>query len=258
MKRVCSRGAADVAVAAPATAPDRRRLPLTLDEAIAQGLANSQRLAELAGARRGRRLRGRRAARRALPAGRAAGGLHPHQPRRRVRRSPRPGGRAQVVYPDIPDNYRTRLDLQWPIYTGGRADALERAARAERGAIAQGSRRGPRRPAPGDHPRVLGARDRARGRGACCERSLDARRRARADVRARLDVRADSAQRRLVGRGAGVAPAAARRSRRPASAASPRPISRRLTGNDAAPVDAERRRHRPAAAAPPTAARPPT
>jgi outer membrane protein TolC len=36
-----------------------------------------------------------------------------------------------VVYPDIPDNYRTRLDLQWPIYTFGRADALERAARAE-------------------------------------------------------------------------------------------------------------------------------
>jgi outer membrane protein TolC len=36
-----------------------------------------------------------------------------------------------VVYPDIPDNYRTRLDLQWPIYTGGRTDALERSARAE-------------------------------------------------------------------------------------------------------------------------------
>ncbi len=46
-----------------------------------------------------------------------------------------PGRAPQVVYPDIPDNYRTRLDLQWPIYTGGRADILERAARAERGAI---------------------------------------------------------------------------------------------------------------------------
>jgi outer membrane protein len=31
----------------------------------------------------------------------------------------------------VPDNYRTRLDLQWPIYTGGRLDASERAARAE-------------------------------------------------------------------------------------------------------------------------------
>ena len=42
-----------------------------------------------------------------------------------------PGGSFQVIYPDIPDNYRTRLDLQWPIYTGGRTDALLRAARAE-------------------------------------------------------------------------------------------------------------------------------
>ena len=37
----------------------------------------------------------------------------------------------RVLYPDIPDNWRTRIDLQWPIYTGGRLDALERAARAE-------------------------------------------------------------------------------------------------------------------------------
>jgi outer membrane protein len=41
------------------------------------------------------------------------------------------GGPPRVLYPDIPDNWRTRLDLQWPIYTGGRLDALERAARAE-------------------------------------------------------------------------------------------------------------------------------
>jgi outer membrane protein TolC len=41
------------------------------------------------------------------------------------------GGPPLVIYPDIPDNFRTRLDLQWPIYTGGRTDALLRAARAE-------------------------------------------------------------------------------------------------------------------------------
>jgi outer membrane protein len=41
------------------------------------------------------------------------------------------GAPPQVLYPDVPDNYRTRLDLQWPIYNGGRTDALERAARAE-------------------------------------------------------------------------------------------------------------------------------
>ena len=44
---------------------------------------------------------------------------------------PGPGGRPMVVYPDAPNNYRIRLDLQWPIYNGGQTDALERAARAE-------------------------------------------------------------------------------------------------------------------------------
>jgi outer membrane protein len=42
-----------------------------------------------------------------------------------------PINRVQIIYPDVPDNYRTRLDLQWPIYTGGRLDALERAARID-------------------------------------------------------------------------------------------------------------------------------
>jgi outer membrane protein TolC len=37
-----------------------------------------------------------------------------------------------VVYPDVPDNFRARLDLQWLFYSGGRVDALERAAHAER------------------------------------------------------------------------------------------------------------------------------
>jgi outer membrane protein len=46
-----------------------------------------------------------------------------------------PGGR--VIYPDIPDNIRSRVDLQWPIYTGGRLPALTRAAAAETSAIAQ-------------------------------------------------------------------------------------------------------------------------
>ena len=44
---------------------------------------------------------------------------------------PGPTGVPRVLYPDVPDNYRARLDLQWPIYNGGRSDALERAAGAE-------------------------------------------------------------------------------------------------------------------------------
>jgi outer membrane protein TolC len=45
-----------------------------------------------------------------------------------------PGGALKpptVIYPDVPDNWRTRVDLQWPIYTFGRFRALERAARSE-------------------------------------------------------------------------------------------------------------------------------
>ena len=44
---------------------------------------------------------------------------------------PAPDGVFRVLYPDAPDNYRARVDAQWPIYNGGRTDALERAARAE-------------------------------------------------------------------------------------------------------------------------------
>jgi outer membrane protein TolC len=49
---------------------------------------------------------------------------------------PGPTGIPRVLYPDVPDNYRTRLDLQWPIYSGGRVDAVARAARAEAAALA--------------------------------------------------------------------------------------------------------------------------
>jgi outer membrane protein len=109
-------------------------LPLTLDDAIAQGLANSRRLAEIAA--------------RAEAADFAVAGRHAsEQPSITLQGGytrtnhvdifaiSAPGGPLQVVYPDIPDNFRTRLDLQWPIYTGGRGDALERAARAERSAL---------------------------------------------------------------------------------------------------------------------------
>ncbi len=44
---------------------------------------------------------------------------------------PQPNFTRLVVYPDIPDNVTSRLSFQWPIYTAGRIDALERAAIAE-------------------------------------------------------------------------------------------------------------------------------
>jgi outer membrane protein len=45
-----------------------------------------------------------------------------------------PNQPPRLLYPDAPDNYRARLDLQWPIYSAGRAGALVRAAGAERDA----------------------------------------------------------------------------------------------------------------------------
>ena len=44
---------------------------------------------------------------------------------------PQPDGTRLVVYPDIPDNFSSRVGFQWPIFTAGRTDALERAAEAE-------------------------------------------------------------------------------------------------------------------------------
>ena len=109
---------------------------LTLDEAIARGLQTSQRLAELQARTEG--AEAAEAARRAagMPSVGVIGGYtrtnHVDEFGLTV-----PGQPPRIIYPDIPDNVRARLDLQWPIYTGGRADALERAARAERKATGE-------------------------------------------------------------------------------------------------------------------------
>lgn len=108
-------------------------LRLTLQEALARAEQNSLRVAELqaradaAGAVEA----GRQAADRPLLA--LAGGYtrtnHVEEFAVAVPNLP-----PRILYPDVPDNYRARLDLQWPVYTAGRSDALERAARAERDA----------------------------------------------------------------------------------------------------------------------------
>jgi len=48
-----------------------------------------------------------------------------------------PGTALRVIFPDIPNNYRSRIDLQWPIYTAGRLQGLTRAATAEAEAAGQ-------------------------------------------------------------------------------------------------------------------------
>ena len=116
------------------TVADGAVIPLSLEDAQARALSASHRLAEARARQQGADaiVRGREAAQRPIVT--ASGGYTRtnHVTEFVV---PTPTG-TRVLYPDVPDNWRSRLDMQWPIYTGGRADALERAARAEAGAIA--------------------------------------------------------------------------------------------------------------------------
>ncbi len=119
--------------ALPAAAQDAQEpvpSPLTLDEALSRAAATSHRLAEL---------RAREGAARSAATGRGAERLPVVGAQVGYTRTnhvdafgvPEPDGTLNVIYPDVPDNYRSRLELQWPIYTGGRLEALERAASAE-------------------------------------------------------------------------------------------------------------------------------
>jgi len=103
---------------------------LTLDAAIARALEASHRIGEL---------RARQDVARATWEGRQAADRPQVSAQAGYTRTNHveafgiglPGRAFEVIYPDIPNNYRTRLDLQWPIYTFGRTSALERLARAE-------------------------------------------------------------------------------------------------------------------------------
>ena len=114
---------------AEAPASPASTVRLTLDEAVARAVAVSHRIGEG---------RARQDAAAAAIDGRAAAnmptvsamagyvrtnhivpfGLPPEKP-------------TAIIYPDIPDNWRTRIDMQWPVYTFGRFESLERAARSE-------------------------------------------------------------------------------------------------------------------------------
>ena len=124
--------AAQAASAQPAARP-AEPVParLTLEQALARADTESHRLAEL---------RAREGAAGAVLAARRAADLPVVSAQAGYQRTNhveefgllQPDGSIGILYPDVPDNWRTRLDLQWPIYTGGRTQALERAALAER------------------------------------------------------------------------------------------------------------------------------
>lgn len=115
---------------AAAQTPGAPPLRLTLDDAVRRGLETSHRIAEAVA--RGQAAEAvvgeRRAA--ALPQVAAQAG-YTRTNHVATFGILMPNNQLRVIYPDIPDNYRTRLDAQWPIYTGGRLDALERAARMD-------------------------------------------------------------------------------------------------------------------------------
>jgi outer membrane protein TolC len=109
-------------------------IPLSLSDAVTRAFEASHRLAEARARRTGAEatVRLRQAAERPTAAASASYSRTNHVDEFGV---PQPGGGFRTLYPDIPDNAITRLSFQWPIYTSGRADALERAASAEVEAI---------------------------------------------------------------------------------------------------------------------------
>jgi outer membrane protein TolC len=123
-------------VGSPPSSAQQTLERLTLSEAIARGLERSHRLGELDARRAGSEaaVQGARAG--TLPQISLQGGYT-----RTNHVDPfgvaQPGGTFQVIYPDVPDNWRSRLDLQWPIHSGGRLEALTRAARADADAAAR-------------------------------------------------------------------------------------------------------------------------
>jgi len=107
---------------------------ITLDEAIARGLANSQRLAELQARKEGAEAAEASRAAASLPTIALAGGYTRTNHVDPFGITPQP---PFIIFPDVPDNYRARVELNWPVYSGGRTDALERAAAAERHAAGE-------------------------------------------------------------------------------------------------------------------------
>ncbi len=113
--------------AASAQAPPLR---LSLDEAIARGIEASHRLEELTA---------RQEAARAIEDQREAAELPQFTALAGYTRInhveefsvPNAAGGFRVLYPDLTNRVQSRLDLHWPIYTGGRLGALTRAAAAE-------------------------------------------------------------------------------------------------------------------------------
>jgi len=109
-------------------------LKLSVADAVARGLEASHRLGEIRARAKGAQasIEGAQAADKPTLSASAGYARTNHVSEFSF---PQPNGARLVVYPDIPDNMLTRVMFQWPIYTSGRTDALERAERAEAEAV---------------------------------------------------------------------------------------------------------------------------
>ena len=108
-------------------------LRLTLNDAIDRALKASHRVGELEAREQGAKAvaDGRMASEKPLM---SLGGGYSRTNHVEEFAIQMPGAPPRVIYPDVPDNWRARLDLQWPVYTSGRLEALQRAAQSEQGA----------------------------------------------------------------------------------------------------------------------------
>lgn len=104
---------------------------LTLDEAVSRGLASSDRLEELSARQEGARAveDQRKATGRPQLSARGSYTRTNHVQEFSIPTAVQ--GVRLLIYPDLPNNVQTGVDLQWPIYTAGRVAGLTRAARAE-------------------------------------------------------------------------------------------------------------------------------
>ncbi|MEO6221619.1 MAG: TolC family protein [Vicinamibacterales bacterium] len=114
----------------PALAHAQAPLPLTLEQALAKGKATAPRLLEN---------QAREAAAEATRDSRATLGRPTmsassgyvrtnHVPEYSI---PQSDGSTRVLFPDLPNNVRVRTELLWPLWSGGRVDALVTSAEAE-------------------------------------------------------------------------------------------------------------------------------
>ncbi len=114
----------------PALAAAQAPMPLTLADAVARGKATAPRLKE-ADAREAAAVASRDSrATLDKPTVSALSGYvrTNHVPEYSI---PQAGGGTRVLFPDIPDNFRVRTELLWPVWTGGRVDALVNSAEAD-------------------------------------------------------------------------------------------------------------------------------